>query len=235
MFGTLVVCLPSQHSGGGVRLVHGKEQRILETEAASAFDLSTLAWYSDVQHEVQHVTSGFRLVLTYNLVQDTKTPRQSAAALDESHARLEKLLKAWQYNFDYIDMLVYPLEHQYTDASLCLRNLKGQDAAKGQSLNNACSANGFNWFLSTMTRETEDAYDCEEELTLSLNHLITPSGGNIKINMEVNQEDILAEEFYEERSPDSEDEGEYIGNEGMINTYRYHDTVSHQLLPCWHG
>ncbi|KAF2651460.1 hypothetical protein K491DRAFT_729174 [Lophiostoma macrostomum CBS 122681] len=89
MFGTLVICLPSEHSGGEVHLIHGKEQRILQTETNSAFDLSALAWYSDVQHEVRRVTYGFRLVLTYNLVQDNTVPRQSAAALDESHARLE--------------------------------------------------------------------------------------------------------------------------------------------------
>jgi hypothetical protein len=45
MFGTMVVCLPSEHSGGEVRLVHGQKESILQTSASSRFDLSTLAWY----------------------------------------------------------------------------------------------------------------------------------------------------------------------------------------------
>lgn len=32
MLGTLVVCLPSEHVGGAVRLIHGKEERLLETD-----------------------------------------------------------------------------------------------------------------------------------------------------------------------------------------------------------
>ncbi|KAF2651461.1 hypothetical protein K491DRAFT_719812 [Lophiostoma macrostomum CBS 122681] len=78
-----------------------------------------------------------------------------------------------------------------------------------------------------MTRETEgEEYDGEEEeMTLCLENLITPRGGTIRITMDVKQEDILAEEFYDGRSPDSEDEGEYTGNEGMNNTYRYHNSV----------
>jgi hypothetical protein len=44
MFGTLVVCLPSEHVGGGVRLTHGKEERVLETDNCSSYGVSYLAW-----------------------------------------------------------------------------------------------------------------------------------------------------------------------------------------------
>ncbi|KAF2726707.1 hypothetical protein EJ04DRAFT_392505, partial [Polyplosphaeria fusca] len=68
MFGTLVVCLPSEHSGGEVRLVQGNKEEVLRTAPFSQHGLSCLAWYSDVQHEIDPILSGYRLVLTYNLV-----------------------------------------------------------------------------------------------------------------------------------------------------------------------
>lgn len=70
MFGTLVICLLSERTEGEVHVVHGKEKRTLATHPESVFNLSALAWYSDVQHEIKSVTSRHRLVLTYNIVQD---------------------------------------------------------------------------------------------------------------------------------------------------------------------
>jgi hypothetical protein len=56
VFGTLVICLTSEHTGGEVLLVHDNKQRKLETAASSPFDLAALAWYSDVQHEIKPFT-----------------------------------------------------------------------------------------------------------------------------------------------------------------------------------
>lgn len=108
MFGTLVICLPSEHTGGEVHLVRGGKTRILETAKQSQHGLSALAWYSDVQHEIKPVTSGYRLVLTYNILQDQRMPRQTASMLDASHARLEKLLRVWAKKLQYIEKLIYP-------------------------------------------------------------------------------------------------------------------------------
>ena len=44
MFGTLVICLPSEHTGGAVRLVHGRENRKFDTDESSAFKLTYIAW-----------------------------------------------------------------------------------------------------------------------------------------------------------------------------------------------
>lgn len=239
MFGTLVICLPSEHTGGEVSLVHGNKKHVFETGPASAFDLSTLAWYADVSHEVRPVTSGYRLVLTYNLVQDQMMPRQSASVLDESHARLESLLTAWSTNFGNTDQMVYPLEHKYTQASLCLNNLKGHDAAKGRYLEQLCARNGVYWFFGRMTKETQDedcgygyGYGDDDEENFTLDHIVSPTGKEIKLNFsDFSEDDVLAdlEDRYGERSADSEDEGDFTGNESMPSTFRYHDTVGHLL------
>jgi hypothetical protein len=232
MFGTLVVCLPSQHTGGDVRLVHDKTERTFETSPTSAFDLSALAWYSDVEHEVRQVTSGYRLVLTYNLVQDQAMPKPTAAALDDSHMRLERLLASWKADFAHLDKLVYPLEHQYTPASLSLQSLKGHDVAKGKYVEHLCPKNGFHWFLGRLTKEeaSEDYDDgMDGELgTFSLNHIVTSTGTSLGMKLEVNMESHLLadlDNLYEDRDADSEDEGEFTGNESMPASYRYHDAV----------
>lgn len=43
MFGTLVVCLPSEHTGGDVNLTHNNKTHVIGTAKTSAFGLSTLA------------------------------------------------------------------------------------------------------------------------------------------------------------------------------------------------
>lgn len=225
MFGTLVICLPSEHTGGEVHLVQGKEKRILQTAESSKFDLSALAWYSDVQHEVQPVTSGYRLVLTYNLVHDQSLPRQTASILNESHSRLARLLYTWRSAFPSLDKLVYPLEHKYTEASLCMKNLKGSDAAKGRYLDQICSKNGMFWFLVRLTRETINHDGDEEEYSHSLGRIATPSGGRIMRSWEIDPKMVLADSLYDDRDADSEEEEEYTGNEGMNSMFRYHDTV----------
>ncbi|KAI9600163.1 hypothetical protein KEM48_000577 [Puccinia striiformis f. sp. tritici PST-130] len=64
MLGTLIICLPSAHTGGEVVVKHNGESKTLKTSDASQ---SFACWYSDVTHQVLPVKSGYRCVLTYNL------------------------------------------------------------------------------------------------------------------------------------------------------------------------
>ncbi|KAH7395257.1 hypothetical protein DE146DRAFT_697405 [Phaeosphaeria sp. MPI-PUGE-AT-0046c] len=229
MFGTLVICLPSEHTGGEVRLNHGGKEKIIETAPTSAFDLCVLAWYSDVQHEIKPVTSGYRLVLTYNLVQDQSFPRQSATTLDTTANKLERLLRIWQTQFSHHESFIYPLQHRYTEVSLSLRHLKGEDAAKCRYIEQICKKNDIYWFLSHMTKETqEDYYEDDIETDISFCQTYTPLGKPINLNLLfINDDQILAnvDELYG-RGADSEDEGEFTGNENMPSTCRYHNTVA---------
>ncbi|KAJ4354890.1 hypothetical protein N0V95_003424 [Ascochyta clinopodiicola] len=232
MFGTLVVCLPSLHTGGSVHLSHDNKQRELDTASASGFDLQILAWYSDVQHEIRPVEKGYRLVLTYNLVQDQSLPMQTAAALDASHTRLSTLLQTWNKKYSYLDYLVYPLEHKYSEASLSLRNLKGQDAARGRYLDNLCAKTGFYWLLTRMTKQQQEEDDYysnseDEEMATTFGKTMLPSGRYVYIGLnQVDESKILkGEEDLYDRDPDSEDEGEYTGNESAPSKLRYHSSV----------
>ena len=45
MFATLIICLPSQHTGGAVRLQHGEKSARFDTSESSAFDTTFIAWF----------------------------------------------------------------------------------------------------------------------------------------------------------------------------------------------
>ncbi|EXU94787.1 hypothetical protein X797_012131 [Metarhizium robertsii] len=69
-FGSLVVCLPVEHTGGQLRVGHEEEMTFdwsNRREDQHAANIRWAASYSNCQHEVLEVTSGHRLTLTYNL------------------------------------------------------------------------------------------------------------------------------------------------------------------------
>ncbi|TID25845.1 hypothetical protein E6O75_ATG03708 [Venturia nashicola] len=225
MFGTLVICLPSKHAGGEVLLSHAGQERTLDTATTSAFDLTALSWYSDVKHEIRPITSGYRLVLTYNLVDSSRSAvKQSAAQVYEKRNELDGLLQLWKRDLDPPEKLIYILDHQYTKPSLGIKNLKGQDRALGQHLDTICSQNGFQLLFAQMTKNKSDE-DYGYEKDLSLKHLVLPNGLLIADSCDVEEEEILQEDPFD-READSADEAEWTGNAETPGCLRYHDTVA---------
>ncbi len=71
--GSLVIVLPSIHTGGALTVEHNgvvhKFDNSLESVPAEPL-LQWGAFYSDCKHEVHEVTSGARITLTYNLISE---------------------------------------------------------------------------------------------------------------------------------------------------------------------
>ncbi|KAF9474004.1 hypothetical protein BDN70DRAFT_885332 [Pholiota conissans] len=73
MFASLVVVLPTPHSGGSLLFRHRNTEYIFDSAAAVSSSspktpyAAFAAFFSDVEHEVTEVTSGHRVSLTYNL------------------------------------------------------------------------------------------------------------------------------------------------------------------------
>ncbi|KAK7707276.1 hypothetical protein SLS63_013793 [Diaporthe eres] len=65
-FGSLVVCLPLEHEGGQLQVRH-KGREVTYDWGSHQDKISWAAFYSDCEHEVLEVKSGYRLTLTYNL------------------------------------------------------------------------------------------------------------------------------------------------------------------------
>jgi len=227
MVGTVVICLPSSHEGADVHLSFGGDQCVLHTAPTSAFDLTTLAWFSDVAHEVKELTDGYRLVLTYNIIQ-TSGAKQSAAFFHAQSQQVKHLLQQWPAVPHIPRVLVYPLDHKYTQASLSLSNVKGRDRAICSSLQAACAEAGFYLFLAQMTHsqdddEYEEGYGDSPDTVLDC--VYSCDGKQVASDVSVDDKSHLNADRFRDRAADSESEGEFTGNEGAPARFRYHDTV----------
>jgi hypothetical protein len=74
MFATLVIFLPSTHTGGAVRLQQGQNTLTLSTEKTAAFDCLYQTWYADVTYEVS--------VLVYHTLTRSARAHQATSARD---------------------------------------------------------------------------------------------------------------------------------------------------------
>ena len=89
MFGSLVLVLPTQHEGGTLVLRHERQEWSFDAahlvsplphaEPSAAY----VAFFSDVEHEVLPVTSGYRVTVTYNLYfVDPRDDKQQLLSVD---------------------------------------------------------------------------------------------------------------------------------------------------------
>ncbi|KAL2277142.1 hypothetical protein FJTKL_00157 [Diaporthe vaccinii] len=65
-FGSLVVCLPLEHEGGQLQVRH-KGREVTYDWGSHQNQIWWAAFYTDCEHEVLEVKSGYRLTLTHNL------------------------------------------------------------------------------------------------------------------------------------------------------------------------
>ncbi|RYP51657.1 hypothetical protein DL768_003055 [Monosporascus sp. mg162] len=71
---------------------------VFATSDSSSFGLTALAWYSDVTHEIKEITSGYRLVLTYNIIQEDGY-KTSAGYFLQQQTHLQSLIARWRSEF----------------------------------------------------------------------------------------------------------------------------------------
>lgn len=106
-------------------------------------------------HEVEPVTSGYRLVLVYNLINVSFGISPSASLAFGDRQELRGILKSWERatkkgNRRAPNMLLYQLDHQYTDANLNFHALKGLDRVKGDYLRETCDSVDICLYLANL-------------------------------------------------------------------------------------
>ena len=99
MFGSLVVCLPTQFTGGALVTRHKGEEKVFDWSSSPEDPLNVVCWaafFSDVEHEILPVISGHRLTLTYNLyfVRESRIISTSTSDVDQFHTALKEALYA---------------------------------------------------------------------------------------------------------------------------------------------
>ena len=248
MFATLVIMLPSEHEGGEVVLQLGNERRTLSNPESKEFSYAFLAWYADVNHSVQPVTSGYRLALTYNLIHhnDNLDEIRPSTVLENHKPAIDTALEAWKARVengeDAPEELVYLFDHEYSEANFGLRFLKGADQVRSLHLVDACKEHGFFMFLAHFEhsdREKDEGDEDDEPQHWTLKKLFNSSGVCIAEDLEIEEETVIQENPFEGAYPDHEESEGWLGNEDATYTTFYRRSclvvVPHQNLDAFLG
>jgi hypothetical protein len=159
MFATLVVCLPSRHEGGSLLVTHdGETKRIDFGGDAAEFNVQYAAFYADCRHEIEPVTAGYRVCLVYNLAIAGQKTQPSAPVNSQAVDGVIALLPPLFADGSRAKIAI-PFKHQYTEAALDPRELKGADRARMAVLTRAAERLGYQVFVALLTHHQSGSPD----------------------------------------------------------------------------
>ncbi|MCB0559288.1 MAG: 2OG-Fe(II) oxygenase [Phaeodactylibacter sp.] len=250
MFATLVIGLPSAHTGGELIIrFDGREEAAGLSSAASNFKMPYVAFYADCEHEIKPVTSGYRVCLVYNLLQSVDAPKISSPQFQDQVGKIAEVLQSLEDSFEWRPKAVL-LGHQYTPANFSLGKLKLHDRPRAEALMEAAEKAGYFASLGLATfyrmgqlegaghyydygrRSRYRYYDEEEESSggtmgevyeeyMTMKHW--GEGGAPGLgDVPIREEDIFTELEMGEGDPIEQEEEGYTGNAGMTLQYWYH-------------
>lgn len=161
MVGTLVVSLPSAHSGGELVIDHSGETR---SYRASKEELTLVAFYADCRHQVTPVKTGYRLTITFNLLADQIPAAEASPAAELAHCLTEHFTTPATSRYGDRDLgtpnrLVFLLDHEYTQRGMNWRRLKGTDAKRAAQLRAAADQADCDAVLALA--EVKETWDAE--------------------------------------------------------------------------
>lgn len=132
MVATLVVVLPSAHSGGELVVAHAGQTRLHRPVDSR---LTFIAFYADCRHEIRRVRSGHRITLVFNLlISDAQVGRSAPddvlAGLVADHFATPAQPRWPQEQTTRPSRLVVLLDHEYSEHGLSRGQFKGHDAER---------------------------------------------------------------------------------------------------------
>ena len=248
MFGTLVIQLPSNYTGGEVAVYHqSKSMKFDFGGLVGCNNFHYAAFYADCQHEIKPVTKGYRLCLIYNLVYSGSDKCPVPADNQQMVSDIISSMVEWNGSTHLEGcppMMTYLLEHQYCDASLSFKLLKNGDRAVADVLIQAKNEVEFDLYLAKVDieqnwsascsysqygRDDYSADDLIEEDIIALN-LKSPNGRTIS-SINLNKKYFVPEDFFDDIDPDKEEFEEATGNTGATLDRQY-SWAALLLWPC---
>lgn len=224
MFATLIVALPTTFRGGRLQVRHEQEERAFSMQTQAGSLLTWAAFYADCIHELEPITSGRRVVITYNLImaKGSPTPTLNTA----SYKELETLLS--QHTSEDAEPLLYLLSHRYTPQALETMRLKGQDLTHVSALCSAASVVGWAACLATVSvvewgeLSGDDYYDMDELLAEVDEDSLIPLDYNVSLEhlfsthktLELDEPALVNPRALTHITPDDQSFEVYTGNEG---------------------
>jgi hypothetical protein len=148
MFGSLVVCLPCEHTGGALCFhVDDKKETVNLAPAATRNQIGYCAFYADVTHEVLPLRTGYRICLVYNLVlrngKKLQTQPPSPELVNSIVKQLNRLEESVERKHLYPLLLI--LDHQYTPENFSAESLKLHDRERYEKFSVAAKEAG--WYV----------------------------------------------------------------------------------------
>jgi hypothetical protein len=143
MFGTLTIVLPSRHTGGELVVSFDNKDAVIDfAKGSTDYEISYAAFYADCDHEIKPVTSGYRVCLVYNLIQEKAGEKIEPATVETHATQLANVIKEQEQGGDTKPYIVL-LGHQYTPENFSEQSLKLNDRHKADILFRAAQKLGF--------------------------------------------------------------------------------------------
>ncbi|MES9879624.1 MAG: 2OG-Fe(II) oxygenase, partial [Sedimenticola sp.] len=170
MIATLVVVLPSTHSGGGLIIEHQGGEKRFQSSRTALDKLTFFAFYADCQHAVRPITAGYRVALIYNMVLQEDKKGLASALPPQAQQGVTSTLEAYfatpptresEYSRHFSNKIVYLLDHQYTPKGVSWKALKGADRLRATALLEAATALDLEIHLTLA--DVRELWECEEE------------------------------------------------------------------------
>lgn len=248
MFGSLIIGLPSTHTGGELIIrFDGKEKIIDFSLPASNYKMPYVAFFADCDHEIKPITSGYRVSLVYNLLQSQDSQKLGQSKISTQVDQMAMLLKSMSNSIGNKPK-AFLLEHQYTPANFSLNSLKHHDKPRAELLLEAGKKAGYFAELGLVTHykmgelegDDSDYYGYRDRYSNKQSKESTDStmgeiyeeytaiehwsAGEIPTlgNIHIGKEDLIADFEIGEGAPIEEEEEGFTGNAGMTMEYWYH-------------
>lgn len=249
MFGTLIIGLPSKHTGGQLFVrFDGYEEIIDFSDPAYDYNLPYAAFFADCEHEIKPITSGHRVCLVYNLVQKQGQAKIQHTETAEYVNDLAELLKTAQPN----EPIAVILGHEYTPTNFSIDELKHHDYPRAVALMEAAEKAGFYARLGLLTHymmgdlqvdynpygrsrgrryyddddddPTENGRMGKEiyETYTRIEHWGKEADSPPLSTLKIKKENIISEIEIGEGEPTEKEAEGYTGNAGMTMEYWYH-------------
>lgn len=255
MFGTLILGLPSRHTGGELVVSFGGEQQEISFGDKDNIDiLQYAAFYADCEHEIKPLTGGYRICLVYNLLQKSGAI-QTPDRIVQSAVQLAEIFKQAPWTNSTHPQVIL-LGHQYTPENFSVDHLKLNDRARAAALLQAAEKAGYYARLCLVTSyqsgmpdgngyyeygDDVDEYATMDEVydsSLSVDHWAEAEIPAL-YPMELEEEELITSFAINDGDPLVKESTGYMGNYGpdLMHWYHYgaviiwsHETNAH-LLP----
>jgi len=251
MFGSLIIALPAKHTGGELNITFDGRTEVIDFAGpANQYKIQYAAFYADCDHGIAPVTSGYRVCLAYNLVQQKGEEKIQMHKLEGYANQLAKILKASEDDHDIPKIIL--LGHQYTPSNYSMAMLKLNDRPKAEALILAAEKAGYYAKLGLVSSYQvgqllgdydygssrsygRRGYDNDDDDDLagdgkmgevydehvSVEHWMQEGVPPLG-NIQLEKENIISSCGLNEGEPIEKDAEGYTGNAGMEMTYWYH-------------